>query len=79
LNIAKISHVSIWNWIQKHKPWKHLRKRKIRVCHDETAIKVDSSELIWFWVIIEPKHREILAAEIFKEQNMFITERGCPR
>ncbi len=24
LLLVKISHVSIWKWIQKYKPWKHL-------------------------------------------------------
>ncbi|HXT84701.1 MAG TPA: hypothetical protein VN704_10310 [Verrucomicrobiae bacterium] len=30
LNIAKISHVSIWNWLQKYRPWKYFMKRKIK-------------------------------------------------
>jgi putative transposase len=76
LKIAKISHVSIWNWIQKYKPWKYLRKRKIKeYIIDETAIKAGSSELIWLWVIIEPKHKEILDVDISKERNMFVAER----
>jgi putative transposase len=75
LKIAKISHVSIWNWIQKYKPWKYLRKRKIKeYIIDETAIKA-GSELIWLWVIIEPKHKEILDVDISKERNMFVAER----
>ena len=75
LKIAKISHVSIWNWIQKYKPWKYLRKRKINeYIIDETAIKAGSSE-IWLWIIIEPKHKEILAIDISKERNMFVAER----
>ncbi len=28
-----------------------------------------------FWVVIEPKHKEILAADILKERNMFVAER----
>src|SRR6185437_10371926 len=75
LKIAKISHVSIWNWIQKYKPWKHLRKRKVKeYIIDETAIKVGSN-LIWLWIIIEPKHKEILAVDISKKRNMFVAER----
>ncbi|HEY6535413.1 MAG TPA: hypothetical protein VIY08_06395 [Candidatus Nitrosocosmicus sp.] len=30
LKIAKISHVSVWNWIQKYKPWKYFKKKKIK-------------------------------------------------
>ena len=29
LQIVKISHVSIWNWIQKYKPKKIQKKKKI--------------------------------------------------
>ncbi len=40
LKIIKISHVSIWKWIQKYRPWKYLKKRKIKeYIIDETAIK----------------------------------------
>ncbi len=75
LKIAKISQVSIWNWIQKYKPWKYSRIRKIKEdIIDETAIKT-GSELIWLWVIIEPKHKEILAVDISKKRNMFVAER----
>ncbi|HEY6537173.1 MAG TPA: hypothetical protein VIY08_15470 [Candidatus Nitrosocosmicus sp.] len=75
LKIAKISHASIWNWLQKYKPWKYLRKRKIKeYIIDETAIKA-GSELIWLWVIIEPKHKEILAVDISKKRNMFVAQR----
>ena len=51
LKIAKISHVSIWNWIQKYKPWKYLRRRKINeYVIDETVVE-SGSELIWLWVV----------------------------
>ena len=74
LNLAKISHVSIWKWIQKYKPWIHLRKRKVKeYIIDETAIEA-GSELIWLWVIIEPINKEILAVDISKERNMFVAE-----
>ena len=55
----KISHVSIWKWIQKYKPKKISSKRKgklIKIIIDETLIKV-GSELIWLWVVIEPKDK----------------------
>ena len=47
LLLVKISHVSIWNWMQKYRPWKHLNKKKINgYIIDETVIKA-GSELIW--------------------------------
>ncbi len=76
LLLVKVSHdVSIWNWMQKYKPWKYLKKKKIQeYIIDETVIKT-GSETIWFWVIIEPKDKEILAIDISKERNMFVAER----
>ena len=78
LHIIKISHVSIWNWIQKYKPRKYLKNKKIKeyscIQKDETAIKA-GSELVWLWVAIEPKHKEILSFDISKERNMFVAER----
>ena len=55
LHLVKISHVSIWNWIQKYKPKKiSKKKKKINeyscIQKDETAVKV-GSELIWLWVL----------------------------
>ena len=52
LHIIKISHVSIWHWIQKYKPKRFSHKnKKIKeyscIQKDETAIKAGSSELIW--------------------------------
>jgi len=73
----KISHVSIWKWIQKYKPKKIFTKKKRKIdgyIIDETLIKVGSSEYIWLWVIIEPKDKEILAIDISKERNMFVAE-----
>ncbi len=47
LKITKISHVSIWKWIQKYRPRKYLRKRKIKeYIIDETAIK-SGYKLTW--------------------------------
>ncbi|HEY6536314.1 MAG TPA: hypothetical protein VIY08_11055, partial [Candidatus Nitrosocosmicus sp.] len=75
LKIVKISHVSIWNWLQKYKPWKYFKKRKIKeYIIDETAIK-SGSELIWLWVVIESENKEILSFCISKERNMFVAER----
>ncbi len=75
LLLIKISHVSIWNWIQKYKPYKLKKKKNIdKYIIDETAIKV-GSELIWLWVVIEPIYKEILAINISKERNMFIADR----
>ncbi|HEY6534586.1 MAG TPA: DDE-type integrase/transposase/recombinase [Candidatus Nitrosocosmicus sp.] len=75
LKITKISHVSIWKWIQKYGPWKYFKKRKIKeYIIDETAIKA-GSELVWIWVVIEPANKEILSFGISKERNMFISER----
>ncbi len=76
LLLVKISHVSIWNWLQKYRPWKYLKNNKIhQYIIDETTIKAGSSELIWLWVIIEPKDKEILDVDISKERNMFVAER----
>ncbi len=76
LKIIKISHVSIWNWKQKYRPWKYRKKRKIKeYIIDETAIKAGSSELIWLWVVIELIYKEILSFHISKERNMFVAER----
>ncbi|MER5176205.1 MAG: DDE-type integrase/transposase/recombinase [Candidatus Nitrosocosmicus sp.] len=75
LHLVKISHVSIWNWIQKYKPKKFNEKKKINdYIIDETAVKA-GSELIWLWVAIEPIDKEILAIDISKERNMFVAER----
>ncbi len=75
LNIIKISHVSIWNWLQKYKPKKYLKKKKIKeyVIY-ETMIKA-CPELIWLWVVIESENKEILSFHISKERNMFVAER----
>ena len=75
LLLVKISHVSIWNWLQKYKLWNHIKNRKIReYIIDETVIKA-GSETIWLWAIIEPKNKEILSFYISKERNMSIAKR----
>ncbi len=38
---------------------------------DDTSIKI-SSELIWLWIVIEPKNREILALTISKERTIHV-------
>ncbi len=75
LKIIKISHVSIWNWIQKYKPKKYFKKRKIKeYIIDETAIKA-GSELIWLWVVIEPTDKEILSFQFKRAKHVFAKER----
>ncbi len=75
LKIIKISHVSIWHWIQKYKPKRSFHKREIKeYIIDETAIKA-GSELIWLWVAIEPIDREILSFYTSIERNMLVAER----
>jgi putative transposase len=74
---VKRSRVGIWKWIQKYRP-KKISSTKIKVSEfkiDETLIKVGSSELIWLWVAIEPKHRQILHIDISFERTMLVTER----
>jgi putative transposase len=74
LLLSKISHVSIWNWVQKYKPKEYCKNKKIvEFIIDETALKA-GSELIWLWVVIEPNNKEILAVDISKERNMFVAE-----
>ena len=75
LLLVKISHVSIWNWLQKYRPWKHIKNKKIKeYIIDETVIKA-GSETIWLWVILEPKNKEILATHISKKRNISIAKR----
>ena len=76
LLLTKVSHVSIWNWLQKYRPWKFLKKNNIKAyIMDETAIKAGSSKLIWLWLIIEPTNKEILANDISKKRNISIAKR----
>lgn len=72
----KRNHVSIWNWIQKHKPRRIASRRKnvFGFVVDETLIKVGSG-YVWLWVAIEPIGGRILAMSISKERNMFLAER----
>jgi putative transposase len=57
--------VPIWNWIQRYKPKKTFeRKKKERkkiqeFIINETLIKI-GLELIWLWVAIELRSKEIL-------------------
>ncbi|HXT83603.1 MAG TPA: DDE-type integrase/transposase/recombinase [Verrucomicrobiae bacterium] len=75
LLLVKVSHVSIWNGLQKYRPWKHLENKKIKeYIIDETVIKT-GSETIWLVVITEPKNKEILAANISKKRNISIVKR----
>jgi putative transposase len=75
LNIVKISHVSIWKWIQKYQP-KRIPSQRNKIDEfivDETIIKVGSQH-IWLWVAIEPKNGQILAQGLSQERNMFVAE-----
>ncbi|MDR4492385.1 MAG: hypothetical protein R2685_16065 [Candidatus Nitrosocosmicus sp.] len=56
------SHTAIRDWIQKYQPEELLSKQKKidEYVVDKTLIKV-GSELIWFWVAIEPENSQILA------------------
>jgi putative transposase len=75
LKIIKISHVSIWKWIQKYRLKRFQNNKKIKeYIIDETAIKADS-KLVWIWIVIESKDKEILATDISKKRNMFVAER----
>jgi len=72
LKIVKISHVSIWNWIQKYKLRKYLKNKSIKeYVIDETSIKAGSN-LVWLCVSMEPKYKEILAVDMSKERNMYL-------
>ena len=76
LNIVKRSHVSIWNWIQTYQP-KRISSQRNKIDElivDEAVIKV-GSELIWLWVAIDSKNKQILAQNISQERNMFVAER----
>ncbi len=73
---VKRSHTAIRDWIQKYKP-ERLSYTKTKIYDfiiDETQIKV-GSELIWLWVAIESKTKNILGISISKERNMFVAER----
>ena len=60
----------IWNWIQKYKPKRSSNKTIIKEhIIDETALKV-GSELIWLWVVIEPKHKEILSFQLKRTKHV---------
>jgi putative transposase len=41
---------------------------------EKTQLKV-GSEYIWLRIAIEPGNREIMGLRIFKERNIFVTER----
>ncbi len=72
LHLVKISHVSIWNWIQKIQTTETKEEEYIdEFIIDETAIKA-GGEIIWLWIVIESIDREILSISISKERNMFV-------
>ena len=54
LKIVKVSHMCQSGTIQKYRPWKHLKNKKIQeYIIDETVIKA-GAESIWLWIVIEP-------------------------
>ena len=71
------SHVSIWKWMQKYKPEKVSSKRKKidQFIIDETLLKIGSKFVWLWWVAIEPKHRQIIKADISFERTMLVAER----
>jgi putative transposase len=76
LPFIKRNHVSIWNWIQRHKRieiWKK-RKKVSEFIVDETLIQV-GNQSIWLWIAIEPVEKIILDIRISLERSMLIAER----
>ncbi len=71
LHIVKRSHVAIWKWIQKYHPQKISIKRKMisKYIVDETHLNA-GSELIWLWVAIDSKNKQILALSISREKHV---------
>jgi putative transposase len=68
------SHTAIRDLIQKYKPAERLFHTKTKTSEfiiDEIQIKV-GSEIIWLWVAIESKTKNILAISISKERNMIV-------
>ena len=61
-------------------PPKKISSTKTKVSEfiiDETLIKV-GSDLIWLWVAIEPKHRQILRIDISFDRDMLISVHYIP-
>jgi putative transposase len=52
--IRRRNHVSIWNWIQRHKP-KRIFQKKSKVSSEfiieETLIKA-GNEYVWLWIAV---------------------------
>jgi putative transposase len=74
-SLIKRNHVSVWNWIQKYRPKRILKKRKLiaEFIVDETLLKV-GNKYAWIWVAIEPVNKVILGIHISFERNMLIAE-----
>jgi putative transposase len=72
LKIIKISHVSIWHWIQNYKPKRFFHKREIKeYIIDETAIKA-GSELLWLWVVVEPSIKKFFPFTCQKNETCLL-------
>ena len=74
-SFIKRNHVSVWNWIQRYRPMKIMRRSKkvAEFIIDETLIKA-GHEYMWLWIAIEPIDKTILGISISIERNMLIAE-----
>ena len=70
----KISHVSVWNWIQRFGSLQiYKRKRVSAFIIDETIIQIGSQHF-WLWICVEPIQKSVLGIYISEERNMFVAE-----
>ncbi len=73
LKITKLSHVSIWKWIQKYRPWRHLKNKESKeYIIDQTAVKA-GSELVCFELLLNPKIKKFFLFDS-RERNMFVAD-----
>ncbi len=73
--IIKISHVSIWKWVQKYKPQK-VSQKKIKISEfiiDETLLKI-GKQFVWVWITIDELTKVILGIRIYFERIMLVAE-----
>ena len=80
LHLVKRSHVLLakkWKWIQKFRSRNISLPKRNKISEyivDETLVKV-GSELMWLWIAIEPKNKQIFAQSITQDRNMLVAER----
>jgi putative transposase len=75
-SLIKRNHVSVWNWIQKYRPKRILKKRKTIaefIVVDETLLKV-GNQYAWLWVAIGPVNKVILGIRVSFERNILTAE-----